>query len=237
MGFSYFNYSVQNYFDGVIPPHRVTTSLASFNHVACTHHPSYSDLPIRAMQRFIASGVVGVVLRGCISFNPLYREYSEYTPKLFPHSNLDPYQEYKWARQTEFNQYRQYLKWLVALINEFTIIEYVELFNEYLFKGANYIPFNRLLLQFILTEWHALRPMIRSGVLVGMSEPFIGAIEPEKHVAKVAAWRRTCQLDYTGFQLHQRKDILALPQLGSYAITENYTGIQVNNKNIIYHGY
>lgn len=235
----YYCYSVDQYFKGLTPHYRVTTPLASFNHVACDHSPVYSDLPVRAMQRFNASGVTSVVLRGCISFNPLYREYSSYSPKLFPRSRTMPD---GWERETLFSQYKQYLKWLVSFINEFTLIEYVELFNEFFFKGANYIPINKLLLTFLVEEWQKLKPFCRP-VLWGNSEPIIGAIKPIELVYKIDQWRRQYGLSYTGIQLHQQSDfnvIKALQQTDGLviAITENYSGLTpCTQTKLIYHGY
>lgn len=235
MGYSYLAYSVNDFMANKLPAYRVTTPIASFNHVACTHSPTYADLPVRAMQRFISSGVTSVVLRGCISFNPMYREYSQYSPKLFPHAVINPYQEYRWQKETVFSQYQTYLNWVVSFVNEFKVIDYVELFNEYLFKGSDHIPFNKLLLAFIMREWHKLKPFIRPDVLWGVSEPLIGAIDPEKHAHQVHAWRQQLGLNYTGLQLHQNKDVLDLPF--PFAVTENYTTRVNQSPNVIYHGY
>lgn len=181
------------------------------------------------------SGVVSVVLRGCISFNPMYREHSLYSPKLFRHCQEKP--SYNWERQTLFSQYRQYLRWLISYINEFELIEYVELFNEYFFKGANYIPFNKLLVAHLMAEWRALVPYCRP-VLWGISEPLIGTLIPDNHIAIVDNWRRELGLGYTGIQVHQRAD-MKLVERTPYpiAITENYSGLSCSTKGLIYYGY
>lgn len=235
MGFNYYSYTVSDYMANKLPAYRVTTPVASFNHVACDHAPRHSDLPVLVMYRCIESGVSSVVLRGCISFNPQYREYSLYSPKLFRDAVIDPYKTDKWAAKTVFTQYQQYLNWLVAFVNEFTIIDYVELFNEYFFKGANYIPFNKLLLGFIMQEWNKLRPFMRKDVLWGISEPLIGAALPESHVTLIDQWRRHLGLGYTGLQLHQNKDVIDIPF--KFAVTENYTSQKHPSPSVIYHGY
>lgn len=218
-------YHALDYNKGLTPATYVTTPVASYNHTCCSHSPTFSDLPVKVLHRCEVSGVQSVVLRGCISFNPMYREYSRYNPYLLsPRARVIPSE---WRRETLFEQYRSYLLWLVALINEFTIIHYVELLNEYHFCNACYVPHNKRLLFDIISYWRkVIKPMSRE-VQWGVSEPLIGAANKAAHLRKVNNWRSQLGLDYTGVQLHLREELVTVTRsrYKRLAITENYTGL------------
>lgn len=228
----YNTYTAQDYNQGVVPSLYVTTPVASFNHTCCAHSPTNSDLPIKVLHRCETSGTLGVVLRGCISFNPLYREYSRYNPYLLnPRARVIPS---TWRQEQLLLRYQTYLLWLADLVRAFPIIQYVELLNEYHFIGACYLPHNKALLRDIMRYWHSFVRPLALPVKWGVSEPLIGQPDKLGHIAKVNQWRHRLGLDYTGLQLHMKADVVPLtePSLPyeQLAITENYSTVAVRGK-------
>lgn len=222
----------------LVPTTYVTTPVAAFNFTANYHSPFDSQLPVSVLYKCMLAGTKSVVLRGCISFNPAYRENSRYSPytlfKAAKHINND-----RWLSADVKARYETYLYWLLSFVNEHTIIKYVELFNEYFFCRANSIQHNIAIMRHCLKLYrNVILPHARKDVLWGMSEPLLSHQSKDKFLHEYITFVRLTGLQYTGLQLHMRTDALFANNLQQittpFAITENYTRQPITQPHYLY---